>query len=97
VQPVREVDHQAGDVLTDPARHWPMRPRWTCDADGDDWPCPKLRRHLLATRTRSEISAVMAGYYDWAVRELDLEPRAVHERLFSWHRHAGWRPAGGPL
>ena len=95
-RPLRQVDDRAA-VLAEPGRHWPARPSWTCAAGCGDWPCAPLRGHLLATRTRGEISALMADYYDVAMRELELESTEVHLRLFAWARHEGWHPVGGPL
>lgn len=90
----RQIDDRA-DVLARPTDHQPSRPTWTCAHGCGDWPCEAYRAHLLATRTRGEISAEMAGYYDLAMRELELESTAVHLRLFGWHRHTSRRPPGG--
>lgn len=79
----RHIDDQA-DVLNDPAVHFAHRPQWTCDADGQDWPCEPLRAHLLATMSTQDIGVSMGAYYPDAVREIDVPATEVHDRLFGW-------------
>lgn len=79
---------QQPNVLDDPSRHWPFRPLWTCDADGQDWPCGPLRRHMVATMSAQNIGLSMGAYYRDAIRELDVPPAEVHARMFGWIRTA---------
>ena len=94
MRPPRRIADQDG-VLADPAAHHPHRPGWICTVDGEDWPCPPLQRHMLATMTRAEISHELATDYVMAVVELAEDPTVVHRRFFGWHRE-GWHPPGGP-
>lgn len=81
----RQIDNQA-DILADPAAHWPQRPRWICDADGQAWPCEPLRTHLLATMSVQEIGLEMGARYNFAIHELDVPPAQVHRQLLGWIR-----------
>ena len=95
---IKAGDQAAAAVLAEPGLHWPHRPFWVCDADGEDWPCTGLRAHLLFTTDRRDIDLVMGSHAPNAGRELGLEPRQVHVRFFAWHRHEEpRRPPGGPF
>lgn len=76
---------QAG-VLTDPGAHHPARPQWTCDADGEDWPCRPYRKHLLATQDRIGIAVEMDADYQFAARELDTDRGELYRRFYGWIR-----------
>ena len=81
----RQIDDQA-DVLDNPTAHSPSRPGWTCNVDGQGWPCAPLRAHLLDTMTAQEIGIAMDGHFRFAVIELDAPAADVHRRFFGWIR-----------
>jgi len=94
---IKAGDEAAAAVLAEPGLHRPRRPTWTCADDGEDWPCSRLRAHLLTTTDRRGIDLVMGAHAHNAASELGLPSSAVHQRFYSWHRYDDLRrPPGGP-
>lgn len=68
------------------AEHVPLRPQWSCRADGDPWPCEPAREQL-----RAEIAAapVTLGYlYAQFLQAVEDLPGVPVGDLI--HRFLGW-------
>lgn len=71
--------------------HYPVRPAWTCWADGQAWPCAAARAEFQAAYG-ADLPTVMAGLLRQASRELaSVEQTELAERFVSWT----WPPGNG--
>jgi hypothetical protein len=74
------------------ARHSPARPSWTCNADGNLWPCPAARVHLRSQYAGDQVglSMYMSGQLTSAAVDLagagPLPPDLFH-RFLGWTCH----------
>lgn len=67
--------------------HALVRPGWTCEVDGELWPCTTRRAELVAAYPKRELAALMRGYLHTAFADLPhADADEVTAQLVGWVR-----------
>ncbi|WP_328384001.1 hypothetical protein OHQ88_07445 [Micromonospora zamorensis] len=75
--------------------HIPLRPMWSCRADGQQWPCPDARLLLRADfdDNLSGLTIYLAGVFSEATQDLyhlnpydGPSPHELFDRFVAWGR-----------
>jgi hypothetical protein len=87
------MEAQAGPNVADfelpKGQHQPVRPTWTCDTDGEEWPCVPARERILTTWTPIPRALTMAGYFSQACEDMgSARANDLHRRFLGWVRVA---------